>query len=47
MLVGEGTVIVSGVVSDKDTGAILKDITITYESYDLRGKMIQTKKSYS
>lgn len=47
MLVGEGTVIISGVVSDKDTGAILKDITITYESYDLRGKMIQTKKSYS
>ena len=47
MLVREGTVIISGVVSDKDTGAILKDITITYESYDLRGKMIQTKKSYS
>ena len=47
MLVGEGTVIISGVVSDKDTGAILKDITITYESYDLRGKIIQTKKSYS
>lgn len=47
MLVGEGTVIISGIVSDQNTGALLKDATITYESYDLRGKMIQTKKSYS
>ena len=47
MLVGEGTVIISGIVSDQNTGALLKDATITYESYDLRGKMIQTNKSYS
>lgn len=47
MLVGEGTVIISGIVSDQNTGALLKDATITFKSYNLRGKLLKTKTSYS
>jgi hypothetical protein len=47
MLVGEGTAIISGIVSDKGTGAPLKEIKIIYEAYDLRGRLIDTKTSYS
>lgn len=47
MLVGEGTAIISGIVSDKGTGIPLKEIKIIYEAYDLRGRLIDTKTSYS
>lgn len=47
MLSGEGTAIISGMVSDKDTKVPLKDIKIIYEAYDLKGRLIDTKTSYS
>ena len=47
MLVGEGTAIISGIVSDKGTGIPLKEIKIIYAAYDLRGRLIDTKTSYS
>lgn len=47
LLEGEGTVIITGVISDKDTGAPLKDIKILYEAYSLKGKLIDTKTVYS
>ena len=39
MLTGEGTVIISGIVSDKETGALMQEAKITYEAYDLKGKV--------
>lgn len=47
LLEGDGTVIITGVVSDKDSGTPLKDIKILYEAYSLRGKLIDTKTVYS
>lgn len=47
MLEGEGTVIISGIISDKDSGKPLKDIKVEYEAYSLRGKLIDTKTVYS
>ena len=47
LLEGEGTVIITGIVSDKDSGAPLKDIKILYEAYSTRGKLIDTKTVYS
>lgn len=47
MLEGEGTVIITGIISDKDSGKPLKDIKVGYEAYSLRGKLIDTKTVYS
>ena len=47
MLVGEGTVIIAGIVSDKDSNTTLTDIKIIYEAYSLKGKLIDTKTVYS
>ena len=47
MLEGEGTIIISGIISDKDSGKALKDIQVIYEAYSLRGKLIDTKTVYS
>ena len=47
MLTGEGSVIISGIISDYDTGAPLKDIPVTYKAFSLRGRMIDTKTAYT
>ena len=47
MLAGEGTVIISGVISDKENGAPLKDIKVIYEAFSPKGKLISTKTVYT
>ena len=47
MLSGEGTLIVSGIISDKDTATPLKDITVTYKAYSSKGRLLETKTAYS
>jgi hypothetical protein len=47
MLDGKGTVIISGVVSDKSTTSPVKDMKIIYEAYTTRGKLIDSKTVYS
>lgn len=47
MLEGEGTVVISGIVSDKTSTSPLKDMKIVYEAYTTRGKLIDTKTVYS
>lgn len=47
MLEGEGTVIISGVVSDKATTRPIKDMKIIFEAYTTRGKLIDSKTVYS
>ena len=47
MLEGEGTVIISGVVSDKSSTSPVKDMKIIFEAYTTRGKLIDSKTVYS
>ena len=47
LLEGEGTVVISGIVSDKTSISPLKDMKIVYEAYTTRGKLIDTKTVYS
>ena len=47
MLSGEGTLIVSGIISDQDTATPLKDITVTYKAYSSKGRLLETKTAYS
>lgn len=47
LLESEGTVVISGIVSDKTSISPLKDMKIVYEAYTTRGKLIDTKTVYS
>ena len=47
LLTGEGSVMISGLITDKTTGTPLKDIKVTYQSYSLKGKLIDTQIVYS
>lgn len=47
LLEGEGTVVISGIVSDKTSISPLKDMKIVYEAYTTKGKLIDTKTVYS
>ncbi len=47
ILSGEGTIIISGVISDKETGTPLKDIKVIYEAYSIKGRLIATKTAYT
>lgn len=47
MLAGEGTIIISGVISDKETGMPLKDIKVVYEACSPKGSLIVTKTAYT
>lgn len=47
LLEGEGTVVVSGIVSDKSSTSPLNDMKIVFEAYSTRGKLIDTQTVYS
>lgn len=47
LLEGEGTIIITGIVTDMATGNPLRDIKITFEAYTPKGRLIETKTSYS
>lgn len=47
LLTGEGTVIITGIVTDIETGAVIQDIKITFDAYSPKGRLLDTKTSYS
>lgn len=43
LLTGEGTVIITGIVTDIETGAVIQDIKITFDAYSPKGRLLDTK----